>query len=63
MKNIKITKRNFLKVAKNILELEHDPTRKEIFDRFNKMLDEMCEEDCFGTESQLDPRGDHRDFR
>ena len=32
MKNIKITKRNFLKVAKNIMELEHDPTRKEIFD-------------------------------
>ena len=63
MKNIKITKRNFLKVAKNIMELEHDPTRKEIFDWMNHILDGMCEHGWFGTESQLDPRGDHRNFR
>lgn len=27
---------------------------------FNKMLDDLLEEDFFGTEGQCDPRGDHR---
>jgi hypothetical protein len=28
---------------------------------FNELLDEMLEEDAFGTEGQCDPRGDHRE--
>jgi hypothetical protein len=28
---------------------------------FNEQMDELCSQDFFGTESQCDPRGDHRD--
>lgn len=30
-------------------------------DSFNGYLDELVSEDAFGTEAQLDPRGDQRD--
>ena len=32
-----------------------------IAEEVNKMLDELLEDDFFGTEGQIDPRGDHRD--
>ena len=35
---------------------------KEIKDRLNEWLDEYHGEDRFGTEGQLDPRGDARDI-
>ena len=32
-----------------------------ISDALNQMLDDLLDQDFFGTEGQLDPRGDHRD--
>jgi len=33
----------------------------QISQAFNDMLDDLVSEDFFGTEGQLDPRGDQRD--
>lgn len=38
-----------------------DAKIKIVSKEFNKMLDDLLEEDFFGTEGQCDPRGDHRD--
>lgn len=46
----------FLKEAEN-----EEGARKDISKLLNDMLDDLCDEDFFGTEAQCDPRGDHRD--
>lgn len=38
-----------------------DCERREISEWLNEKLDEWLGQDAFGTEGQLDPRGDHRD--
>lgn len=40
---------------------KYDDDRKEVASELNIMLDELLNQDFFGTEGQLDPRGDHRD--
>jgi hypothetical protein len=36
-------------------------TAKSICDELNAFLDDLARDDFFGTERQLDPRGDQRD--
>jgi hypothetical protein len=40
---------------------EDKANEKSIAAAFNTMLDDLLDEDFFGTEGQCDPRGDHRD--
>lgn len=41
---------------------EHDPDAREAWaESVNEWLDDLVSLDTFGTEGQLDPRGDHRD--
>lgn len=59
----KVTKKSFEKVIDNFkqLVLESDKEEKEQYiSDFNDWLDEMHSNDAFGTEGQLDPRGDQR---
>jgi hypothetical protein len=35
--------------------------RVEIAEHMNSIFEDLLEQDFFGTEGQLDPRGDHRD--
>lgn len=43
------------------LETTNNVSKKEAASQLNETLDEFLGEDAFGTEGQLDPRGDHRD--
>lgn len=46
----------------DLLEARKDPEEDEdVVDCLNGVLDMYWEDDSFGTEGQLDPRGDHRD--
>lgn len=57
-------KAGFKKVLENISKLYDEDTKegkKYWHEAFDKMIDELCQEDFFGTESQCDPRGDQRD--
>jgi hypothetical protein len=40
--------------------VEHPEAAKAFCDDLNDFLDRLWESDAFGTEGQLDPRGDHR---
>lgn len=42
------------------LAQDDDAFRKEIIDQLNIILDDMYEVDAFGTEGEIDPRGDQR---
>lgn len=45
-----------------LVQNEHDlEARQGWADAVNDVLDALLAEDAFGTEGQLDPRGDHRD--
>ncbi len=55
-----LTTKNAKAVFNRILSMAKED-QKMVLDRFNTVLDELCEEDAFGTEGQNDPRGDHRD--
>ncbi|MFP2898777.1 hypothetical protein [Corallococcus sp. 4LFB] len=60
----KMTKRNASQVLKTIGEtIEPDPKGdgKVYLEKLNALLDDLLSEDFFGTEGQLDPRGDQRD--
>lgn len=59
----KMTKRNADKVLAKIGEsIKTDPNDGPVYlERLNAMLDDLRSEDFFGTEGQLDPRGDQRD--
>ncbi len=66
MGNKKITAKNFDKVMENLKEFFHDdikghkPSEKAFLGEFNDFLDNLRDDDCFGTEGQCDPRGDNR---
>ena len=61
----KITARNFKKVLENIIKQFEEVKEKQVrqlwIDDLNDMLDNMRDNDFFGTEGQCDPRGDNRD--
>ena len=60
----KITTKNYPKVMTNLIAFLADQEKEyqRMFCKdFNKFLDNMVAEDAFGTEAQLDPRGDQRD--
>jgi hypothetical protein len=61
----KITARNFKKVLENIIKQFEEAKEKQVrqlwIDDLNDMLDNMRDNDFFGTEGQCDPRGDNRD--
>ncbi len=48
-------------VLRRIVEMIDDEDDAEVFsEHLDDMLDEMAEQDFFGTERQCDPRGDFR---
>jgi hypothetical protein len=60
----KVTKKNFTKIVTKILESyqKEDNDGKSVWcDSINTMLTELRNDDFFGTEGQMDPRGDGRD--
>jgi len=61
----KVTKKNFtevlLSIQQKFSEAGSEAEKKVWSDSVNKMLDKLRDEDFFGTEGQLDPRGDNRD--
>ena len=40
---------------------QNPATRKRLVAEFNEMLDRLTEDDIFGTDGQLDPRGDQQE--
>jgi hypothetical protein len=64
MKKKNVTSRNLAlvmeRLTKYALETE-DEARQAFCDDLNRFLDELANEDAFGTEGQCDPRGDQRD--
>ena len=62
----KATVKNFDQVLDNLKAWFHEnvkghkPSEKAFFEDFNNLLDKMASDDAFGTEGQLDPRGDQR---
>ncbi len=56
----KLTMRTWAKAGERIKRLTPGD-RKRVFDALNAALDELREDDGFGTEGQLDPRGDGRE--
>lgn len=64
MKRPKMTVRNADKTLCNIGEFIKTTdvvSRRAMIDAINEVLDSLFEQDYFGTEGQLDPRGDHRE--
>jgi hypothetical protein len=63
----KVTAKNFDKVVENYKEFFHNQIKgdreseKAFLTDFNHFLDELRDNDVFGTEGQCDPRGDNRD--
>lgn len=59
----KVTKKNLKAVLAKLADMAD--TNKDdaiiICGAVNSMLDDLISDDFFGTEGQLDPRGDHRD--
>ena len=61
-KAIKMTRTNAKTVLMNIADrIKESPEDGKVWcDELNKLCDELLGDDFFGTEGQLDPRGDHR---
>jgi hypothetical protein len=59
MSHKKLSYHNAVRAFQRILELPKD-TRDDILQAFDGALDELRDSDLFGTEGQLDPRGDPR---
>lgn len=59
----RVTPKNLPKIMANIVEFVEKDKRdgREFCYLFEKFLDDLLSQDFFGTEGQLDPRGDHRD--
>jgi hypothetical protein len=55
----KATPRNLKKVFDNILAMDND-AKVLICEKLNEALDDLLNDDYFGTEGQNDPRGDQR---
>lgn len=47
--------------ASYVDKFEKSTGKEELADWLNEKLDELYGDDAFGTEGQIDPRGDHRD--
>lgn len=62
-----VTEKNVVKVLKEIIcQIEEDKENENQFatvyaEEVDMMLEHLFNQDFFGTEGQLDPRGDHRD--
>lgn len=56
------TQRNATKVLERLIDLvkENEDDAKVISEYLELMLDELHQDDFFGTEGQIDPRGDFR---
>lgn len=63
MRRKRVTSRNLEQVMERLtvyaLETE-DESRQAFCDDLNRFLDELADQDAFGTEGQCDPRGDQR---
>lgn len=60
----KATRKNLRKVLEKLAGMAEDGDAQDakiIVEKVNAMLDDLLSDDFFGTEGQLDPRGDHRD--
>ena len=58
-----VTSRNMMKVLERFIDYAKgtkDESRQALCDDLNRFLDDLYEQDAFGTEGQLDPRGDKR---
>lgn len=58
-----VTSRNLSKVMDKLTQYAmstQDEDRQAFCDDLNRFLDELADQDAFGTEGQLDPRGDQR---
>lgn len=58
-KHRRLTAKNMADVFEAILAMDKDD-RKEIAKVFDRALEDLAEDDFFGTECQCDPRGDGR---
>lgn len=61
---MKASHKNIVKVLKKFADYLEDmePENRDLYvDSVNEMLDDILNDDGFGTEGQSDPRGDHRD--
>ena len=56
----KLTTKNMDEVFVRILNMDKEQ-RDVIAESFNEVLEDLFYEDFFGTEGQLDPRGDRRE--
>lgn len=61
VKTVNKAKEVFNKFADMVVEVKDKSLTKEFLKEFNDWLDEYASNDFFGTEGQLDPRGDQRD--
>lgn len=61
--NMTKTQKNVTLVLKRLAKLVEDGTvdAEHVIDPLDDMLTQLNSEDAFGTEGQLDPRGDFRD--
>jgi hypothetical protein len=64
----RVTKRNLLSVMGKLTEYaketkDNPDACKAFCADLNAFLDELANQDAFGTEGQCDPRGDQRDAR
>lgn len=60
----RVTSRNLKEVLSRLTQYAMstiDDERQAFCDDLNRFLDDLQEQDAFGTEGQLDPRGDQRD--
>ena len=55
---MKVTRKNVHRVCADLATMMVDDSL--LRERFNDWLDRLLDEDVFGTEGQLDPRGDPR---
>lgn len=63
-KYVELTTKNLNRVLNNLaayLDEQGKETRESFIEPFDEFLDELLNDDFFGTEGQCDPRGDHRD--
>jgi hypothetical protein len=61
----KVTLKNIDKVLAKLIEYCKDDPKvfgMEMCSELNTFFDELLVQDFFGTEGQLDPRGDHRNL-
>ncbi len=63
MSNKRVTSRNLEKVMERLTQYAlgtEDEARQAFCDDLNRFLNDLADQDAFGTEGQCDPRGDQR---